>query len=354
MNKLLSIVVPVYNAERFIASAIQSFLVQKCAWAEMILIDDGSTDNSYEQIKPFISDCVKYFRTQNLGAGHARNYGINNACGKWIGFLDSDDLLFPNMLLKLEETLEDNSQINDIIYCSKLTCPMQLSDRYEVTLAEPLDKIENHIPKLEFCTCLYRRTFLLENNVCFFEYKEQDIESAFRFRAFSRTQNIILRDDVILFVRRNNPTSNMNTWRHSILFRVKGLVYLQLFSEYQKYEPKISDYLYNIYLSCFYRFIKYCCFKNGILSDEKEVIKNAICQLADGLKYKNHVHLRKKLRIFCLFAVFLKRKRFVSLFVRLCKKDKGGKKAATVDLQYDDYSYISKKLSEYSSQIYPG
>ncbi len=97
----LSIIVPAYNAEPFIATAIQSFLNQGVDWAEMIIVDDGSRDNTVSQCTPYISDKVRYFRTENLGAGHARNYGIDRARGNWIGFLDSDDLLTEGVLNRI-------------------------------------------------------------------------------------------------------------------------------------------------------------------------------------------------------------------------------------------------------------
>jgi len=99
MNEyLVSIVTPVYNAERFLEETIISIRKQTYKNWELLLIDDCSKDNSSDIIKKFqrIDDRVKYIKLErNSGASVSRNIGIKNAKGRFIAFVDSDDLWEP-------------------------------------------------------------------------------------------------------------------------------------------------------------------------------------------------------------------------------------------------------------------
>ena len=105
MKDLVSIVVPIYNMEGSIDKTINSLLSQDYESYELILVDDGSTDRSYDlcKIREKADKRIKTIHTTNQGSGPARNHGIENARGKWIYFPDADDLLVPNALSKMME-----------------------------------------------------------------------------------------------------------------------------------------------------------------------------------------------------------------------------------------------------------
>jgi len=94
---LVSIIIPCYNGERFVAEAIESALAQTYPHKEVIVIDDGSTDNSLEVIKSF-GDKIRWETGPNRGGCAARNRGIELARGELIQFLDADDILHPQKL----------------------------------------------------------------------------------------------------------------------------------------------------------------------------------------------------------------------------------------------------------------
>lgn len=100
MADLVSVVVPIYNSERYIYECLSSILRQSYNKIEVIIIDDGSTDNSYELCKKIsLRDSrVKIYRQKNLGVSAARNNGILHSNGKYVMFVDSDDWLDPNFL----------------------------------------------------------------------------------------------------------------------------------------------------------------------------------------------------------------------------------------------------------------
>jgi len=109
-NNLISIIVPVYNAERFIRDTIKTVQNQTYKNWELILINDCSTDNSANIIKEYLSDKIKLIELQeNSGAAICRNTGIDNARGRYIAFLDSDDLWVENKLEKQEKFMKEKN-----------------------------------------------------------------------------------------------------------------------------------------------------------------------------------------------------------------------------------------------------
>ncbi|SRR5579883_428175 len=96
MEPLVSAIIPCYNGARFLADALQSVVTQSYANREVIVVDDGSTDNSEEIVARFPS--IRYIRQTNSGVAAARNTGIRNSRGDYIVLLDQDDRLRPNAL----------------------------------------------------------------------------------------------------------------------------------------------------------------------------------------------------------------------------------------------------------------
>lgn len=100
MDELVSIIMPSYNTAKYIEESIKSVLVQTYTNWELIIVDDCSTDNTDEIVRSFLSDDrIKYFKHEkNSGAAVSRNKALREAKGKWIAFLDSDDLWLPEKL----------------------------------------------------------------------------------------------------------------------------------------------------------------------------------------------------------------------------------------------------------------
>lgn len=94
---LISVILPVYNGIPYVASAIRSILAQAYEPLEIIVVDDGSTDDTAGVIQEF-GPPVRYYHQHNQGSSVARNYGIAQAKGEWLAFLDADDLWAPNKL----------------------------------------------------------------------------------------------------------------------------------------------------------------------------------------------------------------------------------------------------------------
>lgn len=94
---LVSIIIPVYNAEATVERAIESALAQTWSEREIIVVDDGSTDGSLERIRRF-GAAIEWLGGPNRGGNHARNRGLRLARGEWVQFLDADDELMPQKI----------------------------------------------------------------------------------------------------------------------------------------------------------------------------------------------------------------------------------------------------------------
>lgn len=96
----ISIIVPVYNSARYLESCVESILQQQFADFELLLIDDGSTDESAEICRRYVrkEPRIRLIRQANAGVSAARNTGLDHACGQWIAFIDSDDRVMPSYL----------------------------------------------------------------------------------------------------------------------------------------------------------------------------------------------------------------------------------------------------------------
>ena len=96
----ISILMPVYNAEKYLNETIDTIKNQSFSNWELIIVDDGSTDNSKEICTKLMNDDkrIKYILQENLGVSHTRNVALENAQGKYIVFVDSDDLIHEDYL----------------------------------------------------------------------------------------------------------------------------------------------------------------------------------------------------------------------------------------------------------------
>ena len=147
VSPTISVIIPAYNAGKYLAEAIESVLTQTIPPMEIIVIDDGSTDNTAQVAQQF-SDRIRYLRQENAGPAAARNAGIAAACGKWIAFLDSDDRWFPYKLEQQIRTL--TAEDSEALYCG-----MTVAFHGEVAPAPP--PIQNEkITRLSFAGLLQR------------------------------------------------------------------------------------------------------------------------------------------------------------------------------------------------------
>ena len=179
MDKILSIIIPVYNVEKYLNDCIDSIIEQVNEKCEIILIDDGSTDNSGHLCDLFSSNnsLVKVFHKENGGLGSARNAGLDVATGKYVAFLDSDDMLSPKCISVILNRINHNEFDMCFMQAEKLysdgTRESLGDDIHSKNICNKSKKsILNYLSRRKkfpgsSCTKIYRKEFLDSNSIRF-------------------------------------------------------------------------------------------------------------------------------------------------------------------------------------------
>lgn len=120
MKELVSIIIPAYNSEKFIAGSLESVINQSHRNLDIIVIDDGSQDNTAKIVEGFVArdSRVRLFSITNHGVCFARNVGLDNMLGDYFAFLDSDDFLDERAIEKMLSALKNTD--SDICYAQSV------------------------------------------------------------------------------------------------------------------------------------------------------------------------------------------------------------------------------------------
>lgn len=113
-NPLVSVIMPIYRVENYIAKSVESVINQTYKNIELILVDDGSPDKSVEIAEKVLKESsfpYKLVKQENLGLSTARNEGIKNSTGEWVMFLDSDDIILPDTIKHLVDAAGNNPDL---------------------------------------------------------------------------------------------------------------------------------------------------------------------------------------------------------------------------------------------------
>ncbi|OWY69390.1 glucosyl transferase [cyanobacterium TDX16] len=141
--KLVTVIIPVYQVEKYIAKTINSVLVQTYKNFELLIVDDGSTDRSYEICQQFTDPRIQIIRQQNQGVAAARNTGIRHAQGDYVALLDGDDLWVPHKLEKHVEHLDKSPNVglsfSRSAFIDEADKPLGIYQMSKLTDITPLD-----------------------------------------------------------------------------------------------------------------------------------------------------------------------------------------------------------------------
>lgn len=179
MIPCVSIIVPIYNAEKFIKRTINSLLEQTEKSIEILLIDDGSVDNSLEICNNYskIDNRIRVVSQENMGASAARNRGIEMAQGQYIMFCDADDIVSNRWVEHAVSYVEKNNDVLPICSCCHEVEKLGAKKYLKSVSEETVDKSEYYRFNQEgiagyLWNAVYRRDILFENNIRIREKKE--------------------------------------------------------------------------------------------------------------------------------------------------------------------------------------
>lgn len=205
MNDIkVSVIVPVYNKEPYLTDCLDSIINQTLKEIEIIIIDDGSTDGSADICKKYLVDNrVKYHYKNNEGLAAARQDGIDLSCGEYIGFIDADDWIEPDMFEKMY-----NSSIEcgaDVAFCNKIygendhkatpEIPAGVYNRKEIieivlpkTLAFINEDGDKRVISWSNCRRIFRKDFIISNNISFDRRfrRSQDLHFTYNAMLYSK------------------------------------------------------------------------------------------------------------------------------------------------------------------------
>lgn len=190
-RSLVSIIIPIYNRDRYIEKTLLSVLKQPTFDYEIIIINDGSTDKSLQICEMYSKqyDCIKIYSQENKGVSSARNLGIKKSTGKYIMFLDSDDYYVNNFFDNQLESELNNDY--DLLAYSSYTSNIK-RNRYAV---------EQRFKDMVICCCqwtptghfgsyIYLKEMLIKNDIWFDEGVRYNEDLAFKFKAFHCAKKI--------------------------------------------------------------------------------------------------------------------------------------------------------------------
>lgn len=208
-NIKVSIIIPVYNSEKYIEKAFKSVTRQTLKEKEILFIDDGSTDSSYNILLDYKErfSNIRIFRQNNMGAGKARNLGIKNAMGEFICFMDTDDFYISEDVLEHLYYLAKKENVN---ICGGCSCNYKNGKLSFSGLREERRFTENqYICKEDFpgmtgfWAYIYKKKFLLDNQIFFPDYiRGQDL--VFFAKAISCSGGIFCSSKLVYVYRINH------------------------------------------------------------------------------------------------------------------------------------------------------
>ncbi|MGL4570217.1 MAG: glycosyltransferase family 2 protein [Clostridium sp.] len=229
MSIRVSIVVPIYNGEKYLDKCLDSILKQTLKEIEIILVNDGSIDNTKNMLDEYSKKDkrIRVINKKNGGPGSCRNIAINSAKGEYIGFVDVDDYIENNMYEKLY-LARDNKKI-DIVMCNYKD--EYVRENYSIKVDHRLisnkiydeEKINREIistfSKNEnygfytMCNKIYRREFILKNKIAISESRNHGEDWLFNIEAFNNAKSALFIYDVLYNYVHINEESLMKKYR---------------------------------------------------------------------------------------------------------------------------------------------
>ena len=244
-DSLVSIIVPIYNAEKYLDSCIQSVLRHTYTNWELILIDDGSTDKSGRIAEEygFADERITVFHQKNLGVSLARNQGIDEATGNYVVFLDADDELIEDCLAKTVNIAEETNA--DVVAGRSCENQELFQDRIIWTGAEALENsLKDHLFTYSACAKLIRREFIGKTR--FTPDIRINEDSYFVFQLLCKQNVFVLTNDVIYFYRVNSESSSRAGFseKYFDILKVSDLKYKKIEEQF----PQMHDLANNMLL----------------------------------------------------------------------------------------------------------
>ena len=338
----VSVVVPVYNTEKFLGKCLDSILDNTFSDYEVLIINDGSTDGSKKVAREYVKKDkrIHLYNVEHLGVSNARNVGIEKAKGDYISFVDSDDTIEKSFLSSLYEYAVKHDL--DWVYCgwttrSDSSKEIYTQDYFRETFyvkgqearklaVDSVFKTENgtrfYSSLTSSCMCIFRRKILIDNNLRYntditfgedmcFNYERAHYVNSFGY-VCGYLYNIFIHSTSSSYVQLGQLENNVNTLQRS----------RRLFSDLEYYRNKYNDDYFTAYQEYFFAFNRNSiinAFKYLHLSNKIQFVKafreyqyqEPVSQMFD--KLESSFDIAHDLVNYC-FLIALKTKHSVPIF----------------------------------------
>lgn len=206
-----SVIIPVYNVEKYIDRCLKSVISQNYDDLEIIVIDNGSTDRSGSICDIYANEYanISVYHIENYGVGYARNFGLSKAKGEFIYFADSDDYLVGNLFVDFADKLV--SDLDLVVFSYYNSFEQELTEKHRTNKCLPHSGLYNKDEFIKLFTDLflsdmlytvwnkiYRREFLLENKISFEQY-ELGEDVRFNLNVYHKLNKVLLSQDFYYF-----------------------------------------------------------------------------------------------------------------------------------------------------------
>lgn len=265
----ISVVIPVYNAEKTIKNCVDSALKQNLESLEVILVNDGSNDSTSEILEQYnVNPKVMIFHQVNMGVSAARNVGLSHASGEYVFFLDSDDVLDDGMLYKMYHFAKKNKI--DLLSCwHKEPATTQYGGNENKSasfIARTQEEIGMHFVDIfprSVCAKLFLRQKIEENNITFSTDMSLGEDMSFVYQYLIVSKSIGVIDGVYYNIQNVNPQSlskrYVNNIENSLLIQNKLWnqlleVYPKIEENYYKQHMDFRFYLASLYVNNLFKF----------------------------------------------------------------------------------------------------
>lgn len=299
----ISIIIPVYNSEKYLRQCLDSVLAQTYTDFEALLIDDGSTDGSGAICDEYAARDARFkvFHKENGGVSSARNLGIDNAQGEWICFVDSDDLIQIDFLKNFKvETIDADLYIQGFTLIDEqnnsIIKKIETEDKLSLEIGIILERLEMKTNIIETpWSKLFKTDFLKKHNIYFDELLSNGEDHLFVLKYFQYVRSVFLSDAVgYMYNRFENATSLI----HRKLKHQKFEHYNNEINEARAknisihaMSAKYKQFSLIMFHSNYFRCIKFL-FKNGSESTSKIEFNKYINKIKSIEKH--HPHLKNK------------------------------------------------------------
>lgn len=295
----ISIIIPIYNVERYIEDCLKSVLAQIDEEIELIMVNDGSTDGSFKYCRKYMEQnkdlAIKLITQNNAGLSAARNAGLRIAEGEYIIFLDADDMLTENALLELKKYIFTYPMV-DIFYFDALIKDELHNDAVKGNYNRK-NKVTSRVLEakeyfakyyldpliLSSCLCLYRKELITNSRLEFPEGKLHE-DNMFSFQAVMRAGKVmyIPKD---FYIRRYREQSI--TTREITLEQISDLLYIYTENIRFANEIEMDTCLYTAVIFFFYKRINSILSLIKNISTEKELIKKLLVAFIEFISLMN-------------------------------------------------------------------